>query len=134
MQNSLERIFEGTAGSLREHVLPAVDDPYARAQVAATIELLGNLATRVEWRSEPVRLEIERIRAVLAVAPSRAAVLDEDVPVGGEELAEARQRHLAALAALQESADAAVVDTELRAFLAWQLERELSLLRTGMYK
>jgi hypothetical protein len=134
MQNSLERIFEGTAASLREHVLPEVEDPYAKAQVAATIELLGNLATRVEWRSSQLREEIERIRVVLAAAPAPAAVLAEPVPERSEALHASRARHLHALASLQGSPVAAAVDAELRAFLAWQLDRELALLRTGMYK
>ena len=62
MQNSLERLFDGIATSLRENVAPAVEDPFAKAQVAATIELLANLAVRVEWRADLLREEIERIR------------------------------------------------------------------------
>ena len=81
MQNSLERLFDGIATSLRENVAPAVDDPYAKAQVAATIELLANLAVRVEWRADLLREEIERIRAVLETAPERPAVLDAPVPL-----------------------------------------------------
>ena len=134
MQNSLERLFEGTAASLREHVLPLLDDPYARAQVAAATELLGNLATRVEWRADQLAEEIDRIRTVLGAAATRADVLDEAVPTASVDLAESRQRHLAALVALQEGPEAADVDGELRAFSAWQLDRELALLRTGMYK
>jgi hypothetical protein len=134
MQNSLERIFEGTAASLREHVLPLLDDPYARAQVAAATELLGNLATRVEWRADQLAEEVSRIREVLAAAPTPAAVLDEEVPVTSGELLGSRARHLDALVALQGGPEAAAVDGELRAFSAWQLDRELALLRTGMYK
>jgi hypothetical protein len=134
MQNSLERIFEGTAASLRDHVLPEVADPYAKSQVAAAIELLGNLATRVEWRSDQLEEEIQRIRGVLAAAPDPPALVAEPVPTASTELVLFRRRHLDALAALQESASAGTVGLELRAFLAWQLERELALLRTGMYK
>ena len=134
MQNSLERLFEGTAASLREHVLPLLDDPYARAQVAAATELLGNLATRVEWRADQLAEEVGRIRAVLEAAPTRPGVLDEDVPSASVDLLASRQRHLDALVVLQEGAEAAAVDEELRAFSAWQLDRELALLRTGMYK
>ena len=134
MQNSLERLFEGTAASLREHVLPLLDDPYARAQVAAATELLGNLATRVEWRADQLAEEVGRIREVLAAAPTRAAVLDEDVPASSAGLLDSRARHLEALAALQGGPEAITVDAELRAFSAWQLDRELALLRTGMYK
>jgi hypothetical protein len=134
VQNSLERIFEGMSSSLREHVLPEVGDPYARAQVAAAIELLGNLATRVEWRADLLHEEVERIRAVLDAAPTRAPVPDEPIPQSSDGLLETRDRHLAALAELEQGPDAAAVDDELRAFLAWQLDRELAMLRTGMYK
>jgi hypothetical protein len=128
VQNSLERLFDGIAMSLREDVAPAVGDPYGRAQVAAAIELLGNLAVRVEWRSDLLREEIEHVRAVLETAPGRPAVLDEPVPAGGSGLVASRDAHLDALA--QADPD----DEPLRDFLSWQVERELGLLRTGMYK
>lgn len=134
MQNSLERIFEGMQEALREHVLPEVADPYARAQVSAAVELLGNLATRVEWRVDHLVEEIERVRAVLAAAPSRAAVLDEVVPGEHDGLLGSRARHLDALVALQDGPDAAAVDAELRDLSKALLDREFALLRTGMYK
>ena len=128
MQNSLDRLFDGIAVSLRENVAPAVDDPFAKAQVAATIELLANLAVRVEWRADLLREEIERIRTVLETAPERPAVLDEPIPVDSAALLVSRAAHLDALAGVDPDEDA------LRELLTWQLERELSLLRTGMYK
>ena len=128
MQNSLERLFDGIASSLREDVAPAVDDPYAKAQVAAAIELLANLAERVEWRSDLLRDEIERVRAVLETARERPAVLDAPIPADSATLVLSRDAHLDALA----HADTA--DQALRDLLSWQLERELALLRTGMYK
>ena len=128
MQNSLERLFEGLATSLREDVAPAVEDPYAKAQVSAAIELLANLAARVEWRADLLHEEIEHCRAVLETTPERPALLDVPVPGSGAALSDARAAHLDALA------HADVDEAALRAFLAWQVERELSLVRTGMYK
>lgn len=128
MQNSLERLCEGIATSLREDVAPAVEDPYARAQVTAAIELLGNLAVRVEWRSGLLRDEIDHVRAVLETAPERPALLDEPVPAGGPGLVASRDAHLDALARADPD------DEALRDLLSWQVERELGLLRTGMYK
>ena len=128
MQNSLERLCDGIAASLREDVAPAIEDPYARAQVTAAIELLGNLAARVEWRSDLLREEIDHVRAVLETAPARPAVLDELVPAGGPGLLASRDAHLDALAQVDPADDA------LRELLSWQVERELGLLRTGMYK
>lgn len=134
MQNSLERLFEGMQEALRDFVLPEVDDPYARAQVTATIELLGNLATRVQWRVDHLRQEIDWIRAVLACAPTRPAVLDERVPERDDAILASRVRHHEALVALQEGPEAAEVDAELRALSAFLLDHEFALLRTGMYK
>ena len=128
MQNSLERLFEGIATSLREDVAPAVDDPYAKAQVSAAVELLANLAVRVEWRADLLREEIGRVREVLETAPERPVVLDEPVPEGGAGLSAAHAAHLDTLA------HGDVDKAALRELLSWQVERELGLLRTGMYK
>jgi hypothetical protein len=128
MQNSLDRLFEGLATSLREDVAPAVEDPYAKAQVSAAIELLANLAARVEWRADLLHEEIERSRTVLETARERPALLDAAVPESGAALSAARAAYLDALAR------ADVDEAALRAFLSWQVERELSLLLTGMYK
>lgn len=133
MQNSLERLFEGIAVAWREDILPAVEDPYARAQVLSSIELIGNMATRLEWRCADLRDEIERIRGVLAAAPSPPAILSQPVPEENPSLVESRRQHLDELARLQESAGDAVRE-RLDAFLVWQLEREQGLLRTGMYR
>jgi hypothetical protein len=128
MQNSLERLFDGIATSLREDVAPAVEDPYARAQVGAAIELLANLAVRVEWRADLLREEIARVRTVLETAPGRPTLLGEPVPDGGPGLAASHAAHLDALA----HADPA--EEPLRELLTWQVEREIGLLRTGMYR
>jgi hypothetical protein len=128
VQNSLDRLFEGLATSLREDVAPAVEDPYARAQVSAAIELLANLAVRVEWRADLLREEIERIRSVLDTADTRSAVRDEPMPADGTTLVASRAAHLDALASSSPDEEA------LHEFLSWQVERELGLLRTGMYK
>ena len=128
MQNSLERLYDGIATSLREDVAPAVDDPYAKAQVSAAIELLANLAVRTEWRSCLLREEIDRVRAVLETAHEPPAVLNAPLPEGGPDLALARAAHLDAIAHTD------VDDAALRELLSWQVEHDLGLLRTGMYK
>lgn len=124
MQNSLERLFAGVASSLQEDVLPAVEDPYVRSQVLVSVELLANLAKRVEWRCAELRKEVEAIRAVIGRG-------DEPVPENNEGLVAARAEALDALARAQEQG----LDTpELRAFLTMRLDRDLARLRTGMYR
>ena len=128
MQNSLERLFDGIATSLRENVAPAVEDPFAKAQVAATIELLANLAVRVEWRADLLREEIERIRP--SSRPRRIALPCSTSR--SRTTALGSSPHVAHTSTRSTAADP---DEEaLRELLTWQLERELGLLRTGMYK
>lgn len=133
MQNSLDRIFEGIARSLSEDVAPHVEDPYARSQVMAAVELVNNLATRVEWRREPLLADIAAAREVLAAAG--AAVDEVDPAASGEEMAAARRGHLVAVAALQgtDVARRPEVKAMLDDLLRGNLDRELELLRTGMY-
>lgn len=124
MQNSLERLFEGMTTALREDVLPAVDDVYARSQLLACVELLANLAERVEWRCDALREEIGAARAVLGAGR-------DPLPEDNAGLVAARRDALDALARAQEEG----LDTpQLRAFLGERLERELGLLHTGMYR
>lgn len=52
MQNSLDRLFTGLARALHHDVLPHLTDPYARSQVTAAAEILGNLSTRVSWNDD----------------------------------------------------------------------------------
>ena len=129
MQNSLERLFDGIATSLRENVAPVVEDPYAKAQVAATIELLANLAVRVEWRADLLLEEIERIRAVLETAPERARRARRARPAR-----QRRSRSPRAPRTSTRSPPPIPTRTRCARFSTWQLERELGLLRTGMYK
>ena len=79
MQNSPERLFEGIARALRGDVLPHLEDPYARAQVTAAIEILGNLASRLQWQDDidhdGLRQLAERAAAGADDAAARADIL-----------------------------------------------------------
>lgn len=124
MQNGLERLLDGTALVLREDVLPAVDDVFARSQVLAAAELLANLSGRVEWRCDELARDVQGIRTLLG-QPSAP------LPTANADLLAARDAALAALADAQEGG----LDTsELRAFLVERLDRELARVRTGMYR
>ena len=124
VQNGLDRLLDGIALALREDVLPAVEDPFARSQLLAAGELIANLSGRVEWRCDALAEDVAGIDALLGreAAPS---------PTGNAELLAARDAALADLAEVQERG----LDTpELRAFLAARLEREHGQVRTGMYR
>jgi hypothetical protein len=123
MQNSLDRLFEGIATSLRETVLPAVSDPYARSQVTAAIELLGNIAARVQWRTDQIDQLVGRIREVLG---NHGVALPD---LTGDPL-EDRRAHLAALA----DACKGEIDDAVRDLLLEDLAAEFERLRTGAYR
>lgn len=70
MQNSLSRLLEGMAHTLHRAVLPNLEDDYARAQVLACIEIMGNLETRVTWTPEHAERRVRRLVDTIAdVAP-----------------------------------------------------------------
>lgn len=83
MSNSLERLTEGIIAALRTHVIPHVSDAYARGQAIGVIDILNNIAPRLEWAREPiieaVRSRRMAIRSVLALLPE-APVMVEELP------------------------------------------------------
>lgn len=77
MNNSLERLVEGIIATLRTDVIPNVADAYARGQSIGVIDLLNNIAPRLEWARAPIaasiaerRAVIDEVRALLQQAPS----------------------------------------------------------------
>lgn len=65
MNNSLERLVEGIITTLRTDVIPNVSDDYARGQAIGVIDLLNNIAPRLEWQRLPLMKAIEARRAVI---------------------------------------------------------------------
>jgi hypothetical protein len=61
----VDRLLEGIAQALRDEVLPHVGDDFARMQVKAAVELLGNLADRIEWDAADLAREDERWGALV---------------------------------------------------------------------
>jgi aminoglycoside phosphotransferase (APT) family kinase protein len=143
IQNSLPRILEGLAEQLAETVAPAVDDPFAKAQVMAAVELLNNLQTRVEWRTADFAGVVERVRQVLEEATDAPlhvrGVLGDPLPEPHDVKAMlvAERNHRRALGQLQAWLESQPGHEDLHAtvqeLVLWDLERELSLLRSGMY-
>lgn len=143
MPGSLDRLFAGMAETLRDTVLPAVDEPYARAQVAACIELLGNLATRVEWRLDHLQLVTERADAALVAAFAQAPELAPAVAIVAATSApgaspvrrrdDALARVAAALRWLDDQPEQPAA-APLLAFATWHVGHEVELLRTGMFR
>ena len=95
MYNSLDRLLDGIAATLRNDIAPEVDDPYARAQAHAAAELLAHLAEHVEWRCDHLRAEVDAARAALPhdATPPAATIIDH------HELVETHKRLLREIAA-----------------------------------
>jgi hypothetical protein len=74
---ALNRLFEGVVATLRAEVAPHVGDAYARGQVIGVIDLLNNIAGRVEWAREPLLAAVREKRRLLAQV---GAALGEAAP------------------------------------------------------
>lgn len=90
MSMPLDRILDAICASLRQEVIPRLDDPYARAQAFAAIDLLANLRPRVDWSAEVLRADAETLQAgarqaaeALAGTPGAPVVEMECVPAPG---------------------------------------------------
>jgi hypothetical protein len=158
IQVSLERLFAGIAESLRDAIAPELTDPYARAQAEDAANLLDNVATRIQWRSDLLLADLDRVipllqRGVAAAGPEQLpharALLAElpDAPSkqsrpDAESLVAERNAALLALGELQDwlgqagTGDPSVstegvrsLRADVQAFLLWQLDDEASRLR-----
>lgn len=85
MNIPLPRLVDGIIATIRSDVVPHVSDPYARGQLVGVIDLLNNLAPRIEWANEPLSDQVEARRNLLnevnRIAPQAQAQLPL-APVG----------------------------------------------------
>ncbi|HUP76686.1 MAG TPA: hypothetical protein VM282_26865 [Acidimicrobiales bacterium] len=131
MFNSLDRLLDGIATTLRDDVAPRVDDDYVRAQAHAAAELLAHLAEHVEWRCDQLRAEIDAARAVLRIDDDPATQITDN-----HELIVSHDALLAAVAGIQRSTsvptvrgddDASTLSTTLDDFVRSYHAHELEL-------
>ncbi len=139
MQNSLPRLFAGINDALVGDVLPAVDDEFARVQLAACIELLDNIAARVEWRADLLnevtrrRRGGDRRRDRPGPRPGSRARRTADGRRRADRGPRRGPRRVSRALRWCHAHDPGAV-APLVAFAAWHLDHERSLLRTGMYR
>jgi hypothetical protein len=123
IQNSLQRIFDGMVSSVTDTVMPQLDDPYARYQLQSMLDLLMNVAERVEWRCGDLRRTLDAVepplRQALATGDLPAELADRlgslrfrDDAMTNQQLCELCKDHLDALAAVQRIADPPRADDE----------------------
>jgi hypothetical protein len=149
MNNSLNRLVEGMIATLRSHVIPNVSDAYARGQTIGIIDLLNNIAPRVEWARAPIlealtarQQAIGGARALLPEAPAGARGPSDSalVAADSETLAAERDRLDGEIADLLNYAhriapkDSAIAATTLlREHIHAELMREMKLTHKPLF-
>jgi hypothetical protein len=80
MNIALGRLIEGIVATLRADVIPNVSDAYARGQAVGVIDLLNNIAPRIEWAQRPIHEAVAEKRALLAEIARLAPAAAPDAP------------------------------------------------------
>jgi len=112
MNNSLERLIAGIIATLRTDVIPNVTDAYARGQAIGVIDLLNNIAPRLEWARAPLAEAVQERRKAL----SAARALVPQAPAGGVVLSE---QAIAAASSAELAAERDWLDGEISDLIAW---------------
>jgi hypothetical protein len=131
-----EMLIDGVVRTLREAVLPALEDRVARAHLYAAIDVLQNLRDRVEEKAALAEAEAASAAEALAALPAdvRAAV---SVAAGGPAGAR-RDAMRAALVAAFAALDgcppdvAAPARAALAGHLSGQAMRDVALLKPSL--
>ena len=112
MNNSLERLIEGMAATLRAEVIPHIEGDYARGQAFGVIYMLNSLKLRASWSN--------------AFLVSQLGALEEASPALGDLAAELPGAPLAAVATPRTLPDAAELqaardegDAKMCALIDW---------------
>jgi hypothetical protein len=112
VSNSLDRLIGGIIATLRTHVIPNVTDGYARGQAIGVIDLLNNIAPRLEWARAPLAEAVggrrDAVRAIRALVPQ--------APGGAKGLSD---QALAAASSAELAAERDRLDGEIADLIAW---------------
>lgn len=158
MVNSLPRLFAEMIDTL-DRVGENVTDPYLRSQVISVIDVLTNMAHRVEWKRSDVLATVNDLRALFAdivtllerngscpaalhplsaqLTTAATTPLDEDL------IAERERLSRLLITAMQELATARTqmavpvadaIDQQCNAYLRRQLDRDLALVRRPLFR
>ncbi|WP_420466021.1 hypothetical protein [Panacagrimonas sp.] len=121
MNNSLKRMIEGMAATLRKEVIPHIGTEFARGQAFGVIYMLNSIGLRANWSPEFVG---EQIAAQLALREELAPLIaDTDAPA----LPQAAEAHLSvkALEALRDDNEARIC-----ALVEWHGNAQLDAARS----
>ena len=94
MNNSLERLIDGMAATLRAEVIPHIEGDYARGQAFGVIYMLNSLKLRASWSNafllgqlhalEEASRALRGLAADLPGAPLPAVATPKDLPEAAE--------------------------------------------------
>lgn len=145
MNIPLQRMIDGIIATMRSDVIPHVADSYARGQAVGVIDLLNNIAPRVEWAQAPLARLIEDKRALLGeiaglvpdVTPPAATDQHAD---SAEDLLEVKRRldaaigdAIAAIWPRRHEAEFARVATLVQAHLHDEMAAEMKITRKPLF-
>ena len=158
MVNSLQRLFTEVMETL-DRAGQQVSDPYARSQVFAVIDILTNMASRVEWKRADLQAtsddlqtlfgEIARLLGANGSCPPDLAELREQLVTAATEsldddLVTERDRLSRLLNTVMEKISVAraqlsktvveTIDQQCNGYLRRQLERDLALARRPLFR
>jgi len=158
MVNSLPRLFAEIIDTL-DRAGQSVTDPYARSQVFAVIDILTNLAHRVEWKRVDLQVSVDELRALYAeivtllgengTCPAALTSLRERLAAvaqgsPSDDLLAERDRLSRLLVDLMKETTAAraqipatladAIDQQCNAYLRRQLERDIALVRRPLFR
>lgn len=79
MNIALDRLFEGMIATLRADVIPRIENGFARGQAVGLIDLINNIAPRVEWARAPLLKSVnEKRRLLMTVAEALGEPIAEE--------------------------------------------------------
>ena len=112
MNNSLERLIDGMAATLRAEVIPHIEGDYARGQAFGVIYMLNSLKLRTSWSNAFLLGQLQ----ALEVASRALGALADDLP-GAPMPDAATPQALPDAAQLQEARDEG--DAKMCALIDW---------------
>jgi hypothetical protein len=116
MNNSLERLIEGMAATLRADVIPHIEGDYARGQAFGVIYMLNSLKLRASWSNAFLLGQLRTLEEASGALASLAAELP-----GAPLPAVATPKDLPDAAELQAARDAG--DAQMCALIDWLVQQ-----------
>jgi len=81
MNNSLDRLLDGMAATLRTQIIPKLEDDFARGQAFGVIYMLNSIRLRAEWSvgflSDQLALQSTALTALKAALRGRGPALPD---------------------------------------------------------